>query len=234
MAAKDREKEGAAKETAASEEKAQEEKKEEPKKSKTEAAKKQKGKAMAERAKTSAEENKKEEKSKHPSEDIKKEEKSKAIGPEKPEISGAEAKEQTVRTEPAASKGRQQIKWGIAHIFSSENNTFIHITDITGAETISRCTGGMMTDRDKDASKAFPSMLAAKKAAEEALEKGITAVHLKVRAPGGQKKKVPGEGAQPAIRALIRTGLRVGRIEDVTPISHDGCRKPGGRRGRRV
>ncbi|MBI2676319.1 MAG: 30S ribosomal protein S11 [Candidatus Aenigmarchaeota archaeon] len=135
---------------------------------------------------------------------------------------------------PAETKGRQQVKWGIAHIFSSENNTFIHITDITGAETISRVSGGMMANRDKDASTAFPSMLAAKKAAEEALNKGITAIHLKVRAPGGQKKKVPGEGAQPAIRALIRAGLRIGRIEDVTPISHDGCRKPGGRRGRRV
>ncbi len=228
MAAKTREKEEAVKETAASAEKAQEGKKEEPKKSKTEKAKRQKDEA-AMKAKPAAEE-----KAKHPPEDIRKEEKSKAIEPEKPEIAGAEAKEQTIRAEPAASKGRQQIKWGIAHIFSSENNTFIHITDITGAETISRCTGGMMTDKDKDASKAFPSMLAAKKAAEEALEKGITAVHLKVRAPGGQKKKVPGEGAQPAIRALIRTGLRIGRIEDVTPISHDGCRKPGGRRGRRV
>ncbi|TDA27835.1 MAG: 30S ribosomal protein S11, partial [Archaeoglobi archaeon] len=29
-------------------------------------------------------------------------------------------------------------------------------------------------------------------------------------------------------------GLRIGRIEDVTPIPHDTCRPPGGRRGRRV
>ena len=29
-----------------------------------------------------------------------------------------------------------QYKWGVAHIFSSYNNTLVHITDISGAETI--------------------------------------------------------------------------------------------------
>lgn len=125
-------------------------------------------------------------------------------------------------------------KWGIAHVYSSTNNTIIHITDITGAETISLCSGGMITDKDKDKGAAFPSMIAAKKVANEAISKGIIGVHLKIRAPGGHKKRIPGQGAQPAIRALVRTGLRIGNIEDVTPIPHDNTRKPGGRRGRRI
>jgi len=29
-------------------------------------------------------------------------------------------------------------KWGVAHIYSSFNNTIIHITDLTGAETVAR------------------------------------------------------------------------------------------------
>lgn len=125
-------------------------------------------------------------------------------------------------------------KWGIAHIYSSENNTIIHITDMSGSETISRVTGGMITDRDKDKGKAFPAMRAARRAAGEAMEKGITGLHLRIRAPGGHKKKIPGEGAQPAIRGLVRAGLRIGRIKDVTPVPHDTTKKPGGRRGRRV
>ncbi len=129
-------------------------------------------------------------------------------------------------------KGKQ--RWGIAHIFSSSNNTIVHITDITGAETIARYSGGMMTKKDREKGEPFPAMLAARRAAEEAIEKGITGVHIKVRAPGGIKAKNPGPGAQPAIRALARAGLRIGKIEDVTPIPHDGCRKKGGRRGRRV
>jgi small subunit ribosomal protein S11 len=43
-----------------------------------------------------------------------------------------------------------------------------------------------------------------------------------------------GPGAQAAIRALTRAGMTITRIEDVTPIAHDGTKKKGGRRGRRV
>lgn len=125
-------------------------------------------------------------------------------------------------------------RWGIAHIYSTTNNTIIHITDITGSETIARCSGGMMTDKDREEGMPFPAMLAAKKAAEEALAKGITGVHIRVRAAGGTKSKSPGAGAQPAIRALARAGLRIGMIEDVTPIIHGKMRAKGGRRGRRV
>ncbi len=128
----------------------------------------------------------------------------------------------------------KEEKWGIAHIYSSVNNTIIHITDLTGAETIAKCSGGMITSRDKDKGSPFPAMKAAKKVAEEAMSKGIVGVHLKVRAQGGHKRKIPGPGAQPAIRALVRAGLKIGRIEDATPIPHDTTRKPGGRGGRRV
>lgn len=125
-------------------------------------------------------------------------------------------------------------KWGVAHIYASYNNTLIHITDLTGAETISRVSGGMIVKTGKDESSPYAAMKAAAKAAEEAIEKGVVAVHIRVRAPGGNKAKSPGRGAQATIRALTRAGLRIGKIEDVTPIPHDGTRAKGGRRGRRV
>ena len=37
-------------------------------------------------------------------------------------------------------------KWGVAHIYSSVNNTITHITDLTGAETIALATGGQVSD----------------------------------------------------------------------------------------
>ncbi|MFH1229762.1 MAG: 30S ribosomal protein S11 [Candidatus Aenigmatarchaeota archaeon] len=129
---------------------------------------------------------------------------------------------------------RENLRWGIAYIFSSPNNTIIHITDITGSETISRFSAGMMTDKDREGGSPYPAMLASGKAAEAALEKGVNAVHIKVRAPGGIRAKSPGAGAQPAIRALARAGLMIGKIEDVTPLGHGFMKPKGGRRGRRI
>lgn len=127
------------------------------------------------------------------------------------------------------------MRWGLCHIYASYNDTIIHITDITGNETISVASGGMMVKADRMESSPTAAMMAAKKAAETALEKGITGIHVKVRAPGGHNgPNNPGPGAQAAIRSLSRMGLRIGLIEDVTPIPHGGCRKKGGKRGRRV
>lgn len=128
-----------------------------------------------------------------------------------------------------------KLKWGIAHIYSSYNNTIIHITDITGSETISKSSGGMVVKAHRMESSPTAAMTAAKQAAEGAKEKGINAIHVKVRAPGGHNgPSNTGPGAQAAIRALSRVGLRIGNIEEVTTVPHDRCRKSGGKRGRRV
>ncbi|MFQ5837787.1 MAG: 30S ribosomal protein S11 [Thermoplasmata archaeon] len=126
------------------------------------------------------------------------------------------------------------VKWGVAHIYASYNNIIITLTDITGAETIAKCSGGMVVKADKDESSPYAAMRAAERVADAAKEKGIEGIHVRIRAPGGNKSSSPGPGAQAAIRALARAGLRIGRIEDVTPIPHDGTKPQGGRRGRRV
>ncbi len=128
----------------------------------------------------------------------------------------------------------RELKWGVVHIYSSLNNTIIHITDLTGAETVARASGGMVVKADREKPSPYAAMLAASRVAQEAMDKGVRAIHIKVRAPGGHGPKTPGPGAQAAIRALARAGFIIGRIEDVTPIPHDTTRRPGGRRGRRV
>jgi len=135
---------------------------------------------------------------------------------------------------PQQPQQQQKLRWGIAWIYSSSNNTIITITDLTGAETVARVSGGMVVRADKDKPSPWAAMQAAYKAAQLALARGINAVHIKVRGPGGYGMKVPGPGASAAIRALARSGLVIGRIEDVTPIPHDTIRPPSGRKGRRV
>jgi len=123
---------------------------------------------------------------------------------------------------------------GIAHIFASHNNTIILVTDPTGAETIAKASGGMVVKNDRDEASPYAAMKAADLVSERLKEFEITDLVIKVRAPGGNKSRVPGPGAQSAIRALSRAGFKILRIEEVTPIPHDGTKKKGGKRGRRV
>ena len=124
---------------------------------------------------------------------------------------------------------------GVAHIYSSYNNTIIHVTDMTGAETVSLVSGGQVTKQQRLEAHANTAVVAAKRVAETLKENGMRKVHIRVRAQGGHNgSRHPGPGAQPTIRTLTKNGIKIMSIEDVTPIPHGGCRKKGGRRGRRV
>merc|ERR1711908_193688 len=124
--------------------------------------------------------------------------------------------------------------FGVCHIFASFNDTFAHVTDLSGRETLVRVTGGMKVKADRDESSPYAAMLAAQDVAARCKELGINALHIKLRAPGGNKTKTPGPGAQSALRALARSGIKIGRIEDVTPTPTDSTRRKSGRRGRRL
>jgi hypothetical protein len=83
----------------------------------------------------------------------------------------------------------------------------------------------MKVKADRDESSPYAAMLAAQDVAQRCREVGITALHVKIRATGGTGTKTPGPGAQSALRALARAGMRIGRIEDVTPIPTDSTRR---------
>jgi len=127
-----------------------------------------------------------------------------------------------------------RLKFGVVHIFASFNDTFIHVTDLSGSETLILRTGGMEVKADRDESSPYAAMIAAQKVADRCKELGIDALHIRLRATGGNRTKTPGPGAQSAMRALARSGLKIGRIEDVTPIPSDSTRRKSGRRGRRL
>ena len=141
-------------------------------------------------------------------------------------------KAETVTLGPQVREG--EVVFGVAHIYASFNDTFIHVTDLSGRETIVRVTGGMKVKADRDESSPYAAMLAAQDVAARCKELGVTALHIKLRATGGTKTRTPGPGAQSALRALARAGMKIGRIEDVTPIPTDCTRRKAGRRGRRL
>ncbi|KAJ6795157.1 40S ribosomal protein S14-like isoform X1 [Iris pallida] len=143
-----------------------------------------------------------------------------------------EPKEENVTVGPTVRE--KEYAFGVAYIFPSFNDTFIHVTDLSGRETLVRNIGGMKVKADMDASSSYAAMLATQDVAHRCKELGITALHIKLRATSGNKTKTPGPRAQSALRALARSGIIIGLIKDVTPILTDSTRRKGGRRGRRL
>ncbi|MBS3134155.1 30S ribosomal protein S11 [Candidatus Woesearchaeota archaeon] len=132
-------------------------------------------------------------------------------------------------------ESQTKLRWGICHIFSTYNNTVIHVTDITGSETLAISSGGQVVKTHRLESSPTAAMMAAKKIEERLREQGINGLHVRIRASGGHEgPNNPGPGAQAVVRTLSRDGFRIGFIEDVTRTHTGGCRKSHARRGRRV
>ncbi len=133
---------------------------------------------------------------------------------------------------PAKKEGERCL--GVAHIYSTKNDIFVHVTDLSGSETLVKVSGGMVVRAMRDQSTPYAAMLAAQQVAARLKTLGIDGLHIRVSGQGGSTRRLPSQGAQSALRALARAGVKIGRIEDVTPLPHDSTRRKGGRRGRRL
>ena len=116
---------------------------------------------------------------------------------------------------------RKNIENGAVHIQSTFNNTIVTITDVQG-NAISWASSGGLGFRGSRKSTPFAAQNAAEVAAKAAMEHGLKSVEVYVKGPGS--------GREAAIRALQTVGLEVKMIKDVTPIPHNGCRRPKRRR----
>jgi len=114
------------------------------------------------------------------------------------------------------------MKKGIAHIFSSFNNTIVSLSDTSG-KVAAWASSGSAGFKGSRKGTPFAAQLAAENAAKKAVDKGFTHVEVFVKGPGS--------GRESAIRALQTAGLKITLIKDVTPIPHNGCRP---RKKRRV
>jgi small subunit ribosomal protein S14e len=61
----------------------------------------------------------------------------------------------------------------------------------------------MKVKADRDEASPYAAMLAAMDAAAKAKDLGVTAVHIKMRATGGNRTKTPGPGAQSALKSVV-------------------------------
>jgi small subunit ribosomal protein S11 len=125
----------------------------------------------------------------------------------------------------------KEDKTGIAYVYSSGNNTIVHVTDLAG-NTLSRISGGMITKHSRLKSNPTTAMFVAKKAAERPRDLGITSLYIRMRGKTGGTGHGP--GAHAAVKTLGKEGFRVVSVLDSTRVARGGPKKKGGRRGRRV
>ncbi len=116
---------------------------------------------------------------------------------------------------------RKSIPVGRAYIQSTFNNTIVTLTDLQG-NVIAWGSSGTAGFKGSRKGTPYAAQLAARDAAQKAMEHGLRQVEVYVRGPGS--------GREAAIRSLQSSGLYITRIRDVTPIPHNGCRPPKRRR----
>ena len=125
----------------------------------------------------------------------------------------------------ASPKGKKRVKkniaTGIAHVYSSFNNTIITLTDTQG-NALAWCTCGARGFRGSKKSTPFAAQVAADDACKKAMDHGLKSVEVRIKGPGA--------GRESALRAIANSGLKISLIRDVTPIPHNGCRPPKRRR----
>lgn len=119
-------------------------------------------------------------------------------------------------------KAKRQISDGIAHIYSSFNNTIVTITCVQG-NTITWASAANCGFRGSRKSTPYAAGEAAQKVGAEVVDiVGMKNVQVRVKGPG--------PGRESAIRALHAAGLKIVSITDVTGIPFNGCRAPKKRR----
>ncbi|MGD2170839.1 MAG: 30S ribosomal protein S11 [Gammaproteobacteria bacterium] len=118
-------------------------------------------------------------------------------------------------------KARRVVSDGVAHIHATFNNTIVTISDRQG-NALTWATAGGSGFRGSRKSTPFAAQVAAERAGQAAQELGMKNLEVMVKGPG--------PGRDSAVRALNAIGFKISRIDDVTPIPHNGCRPPKKRR----
>lgn len=118
-------------------------------------------------------------------------------------------------------KKRRSVTRGVVHIHASYNNTIVTFTDQQGA-VLSWASAGQAGFKGPKKSTPYAAGIVVKMAAEKVRETGLKDVDVEVKGIGS--------GREAAIRALGAQGLNVIAIRDLTPIAHNGVRRPKPRR----
>ena len=118
----------------------------------------------------------------------------------------------------------------IVNVYTSFNNTLVHVTDMSG-RTLAKVTGGMVTKHGRLKANPTIAMFISKRVSETLKEIGVGYLYLRIRAK--TRNPAPGPGTSSIVKSLSREGFKIINILDTTRFARGGPKKKGGRRGRR-
>lgn len=137
--------------------------------------------------------------------------------------------EEIKTSEKAKARKEKKIE-AVVNIYTSFNNTIVHVTDMSG-QTLTKVSGGMVTKHGRLKANPTIGMFIAKRISEKLKELKVDSLYFKIRAK--TRNPAPGPGANAIIKSLSREGFKILNILDTTRFPHGGPKKKGGRRGRR-
>ncbi len=114
-------------------------------------------------------------------------------------------------------KAKKNVPSAIAHIHSTFNNTIVTITDMSG-DTICWSSAGAIGFKGARKSTPYAAQLVAQNVAKVAKENGVKTLTVRIKGFG------PGKDA--ALRQFQASEFEINDIKNVTPIPHNGVRKP--------
>lgn len=126
------------------------------------------------------------------------------------------------KVKKAAKKRKVKVESdGLVYILATFNNIIVSICNRQG-QVVSWSTAGKAGFKGSKKNTPYAAQMAANTAAQTAFDAGMRNVQIFVKGPGS--------GREAAIRAIDVAGLKVTKIQDLTPIPHNGCRPPKKRR----
>ncbi len=114
-------------------------------------------------------------------------------------------------------KAKKNIPSAIAHIHSTFNNTIVTVTDMNG-DTVCWSSAGAIGFKGARKSTPYAAQLVAQTVAKTAKDNGVKTLTVRIKGFG------PGKDA--ALRQFQASEFEIADIKNVTPLPHNGVRKP--------
>ena len=116
---------------------------------------------------------------------------------------------------------KKKIEKGTLHVIATYNNTILTLTDSSG-NTLSWASSGSLGFSGAKRGTPFAAAKVGELVGEHALLVGMKDVHVIIKGIGA--------GRESSLRAFSNRGINISRIEDATPVPHNGPRPPKPRR----